>query len=67
MSRLSLCRGVVPLYFDAESFDEESLEHRIIEFLRDGEYLGKGDALLLTRGEPLGQAGSTNILKILAV
>jgi pyruvate kinase len=67
LSRLSLCRGVVPLYFDAESFDEQSLENRVIDFLLDSDYLAKGDALLLTRGEPLGQAGSTNILKILAV
>ena len=67
LSRLSLCRGVVPLYFDADSFDEASLEGQAIEFLRDSEYLEKGDALILTRGERLGQAGSTNILKILFV
>lgn len=67
LSRLSLCRGVIPLYFDADSFDQDSLESQAIEFLRDSEYLVKGDALILTRGERLGQAGSTNILKILSV
>ncbi len=67
LSRLSLCRGVIPLYFDADSFDHDSIEARAIEFLRDNEYLEKGDALLLARGEVLGKAGSTNILKILPV
>jgi pyruvate kinase len=67
LARLSLCRGVIPLYFDADSFAEEDLEGRAIEFLRDGEYLTPGDALILTRGENLGQAGATSILKILAV
>jgi pyruvate kinase len=67
LARLSLCRGVIPLYFDADSFDQESLESQAIEFLRDSEYLAKGDALILTRGERLGQAGATNNLKILPV
>lgn len=67
LARLSLCRGVVPLYFDADSFDPDSVEARAIEFLRDNDYLAKGDSLLLTRGEVLGEAGSTNIMKILPV
>lgn len=67
LSRLSLCRGVVPLYFDANSFDADSVEARAIEFLRDNDYLAKGDSLLLTRGEVLGEAGSTNMMKILPV
>lgn len=67
LSRLSLCRGVVPLFFDAESSDAENLETRTIEFLRDNDYLCRGDALLLTRGEILGEEGSTNNMKILPV
>ncbi|MEM9227528.1 MAG: pyruvate kinase [Verrucomicrobiota bacterium] len=67
LARLSLCRGVVPLYFDASSFSDENLEQHAIEFLCDGKFLEKGDALILTRGESMGQPGATNILKILAV
>jgi pyruvate kinase len=67
LSRLSLCRGVIPLYFDDSVFDADSVENRSVEFLRDHGYLAKGDALLLTRGEILGQSGSTNIMKILSV
>jgi pyruvate kinase len=67
LSRLSLCRGVIPLYFDADSFDHDSIEPRAIEYLRDDDFLSKDDALLLTRGEVMGTAGSTNIMKILPV
>ena len=67
LQRLCLCRGVVPLFFDAGAFDPDSVEPRAIEFLLDGGYLQKNDAILLTRGSILGRAGSTNIMKILPV
>jgi pyruvate kinase len=67
LQRLCLCRGVVPLFFDAEAFDPDSVESRAIEFLLDGGYLQKQDDILLTRGSIMGTAGSTNIMKILPV
>ncbi|MFK7830059.1 MAG: pyruvate kinase [Congregibacter sp.] len=69
LTRLSLCRGVVPLYFDADlEFDaQESIQERAIAFLRDANYLANGDSLLLTRGEAIGVRGSTNMMKILPV
>jgi pyruvate kinase len=67
LQKLCLCRGVVPLFFDATAFDHDSVEARAIEFLLDGGYLLKGDSILLTKGEIMGQAGSTNIMKILPV
>ncbi|MEM6582999.1 MAG: pyruvate kinase [Pseudomonadota bacterium] len=67
LQKLSLYRGVVPLYFDAPAFDRETVEASAIEFLLDGRYLQKGDSILLTKGEVLGRAGSTNIMKILPV
>ncbi|NQY04460.1 MAG: pyruvate kinase, partial [Halieaceae bacterium] len=67
LQKLSLCRGVVPLYFDASAFDHDAVEARAIEFLRDDNYLSKGDSILLTKGEVMGRPGSTNILKILPV
>jgi len=67
LQKLSMCRGVIPLFFDADAFDEDSVESRAIEFLKDGGYLSKDDAILLTKGEVMGRAGSTNIMKILAV
>jgi len=67
LQKLCLCRGVVPLFFDASAFPSETVESSAIEFLMDGGYLSKGDSILLTRGEVMGTAGSTNIMKILPV
>ena len=67
LQKLCLCRGVIPLFFDATAFDQDSVEARAIEFLLDGHYLQKNDSILLTTGEVMGRAGSTNIMKILPV
>ena len=67
LQRLCVCRGIVPLYFDAGAFDQDRVEARAIEFLLDRGYLGKGDSILLTKGTVLGTAGSTNIMKSLPV
>jgi len=67
LQKLCLCRGVIPLFFDASAFDAEEVESRAIEFLMDGGYLLKGDSILLTKGTVMGRAGSTNIMKILPV
>lgn len=67
LQRLCLCRGVVPLFFDASAFDPDKVEARAIEFLLDGGYLSKGDSILLTKGSQMGEAGATNILKVLPV
>lgn len=67
LQKLCLCRGVVPLYFDASAFEPTEVEARAIEFLLDGGYLRKNDDILLTKGSVMGTAGSTNIMKILPV
>jgi pyruvate kinase len=67
LQRLCLCRGVVPLFFDASVFDQDTVEASAIEFLCDEGQLHKGDAVLLTKGAIMGRPGSTNIMKILPV
>ena len=67
LQRLSLCRGVVPLYFEARPGEPEQAEQDAIHFLRQQRQLAAGDAVLLTRGSVMGQPGSTDIMKILAV
>jgi pyruvate kinase len=67
LQRLSMCRGVIPLFFDSSAFDADSVEARAIEFLKDGSYLRKDDSILLTKGAIMGRPGSTNIMKILPV
>jgi pyruvate kinase len=67
LQKLSMCRGVIPLFFDTDAFDQDSVESRAIEFLKEGGYLKKDDAILLTKGAVMGRAGSTSIMKILPV
>jgi pyruvate kinase len=67
LQKMCLCRGVVPLFFDAAAFDRDRVDGRAIEFLVDGGYLRKGDSIILTKGTVLGTAGSTNIMQILPV
>ena len=67
LRRLALCRGVIPLYFDVTAFDPADLEARVAEFLLDGGFIARGDYLMLTMGSAMGQAGKTNMLKILEV
>lgn len=67
LQMLCLCRGVIPLFFDATAFDHDSVDARAIEFLLDGGYLRKSDSILLTKGAILGRAGATNIMKVLPV
>jgi pyruvate kinase len=65
LQKLCMCRGVIPLFFDASAFDRDSVDARAIEFLLDGGYLQKDDSILLTKGATMGTAGGTNIMKIL--
>ncbi len=65
LQKLCMCRGVIPLFFDASAFDHDSVDARAIEFLLDGGYLQKDDSILLTKGATMGTAGGTNIMKIL--
>ena len=67
LRRLCLCRGVIPLYFDAAAFDGGEVDARAIEYIKSGGFLATGDSILLTKGMVMGQQGNTNILKILPV
>ena len=67
LQKLCLCRGVIPLFFDASAFDRDEVDARAIEFLKDGGYLLRDDSILLTKGTEMGRSGSTNIIKILPV
>ena len=67
LQKLCLCRGVIPLFFDASAFDQDDVEPRAIELLVDGGYLQQHDSILLTKGSVQGEAGATNIMKILPV
>jgi pyruvate kinase len=67
LQRLALCRGVIPLFFDFAAFSPQDLEARTVEFLVDGGFLSRGDFILMTMGSTQGEAGKTDLMKILPV
>jgi len=67
LQRLTLCRGVIPLYFDAAAFAVDEVDAAAIEFIKSNDYLQSGDAIILTKGLVMGQRGNTNMMKILPV
>ena len=67
LQRLALCRGVIPLFFDFSAFAPIDLEARTIEFLVDGGFVSHGDFILMTLGGAQGEAGKTDMMKILPV
>jgi len=67
LQRLALCRGVIPLFFDFTAFAPIDLEARTIEFLVDGGFVSHGDFILMTMGGAQGEAGKTDMMKILPV
>ncbi len=67
LQRLCLCRGVVPLYFDATAFDTDEVDARAIEYIKSCGYLQTDDEIILTKGMVMGRPGNTNIMKVLPV
>ena len=67
LTRLCLCRGVVPLYFDAGAFSPEEVDAQAIEYIKSCGLLSKNDSVILTKGVVVGERGNTNIMQILPV
>jgi pyruvate kinase len=64
--RLALYRNVRPLHFQVHTDRDESLA-AAERLLLDKELVKRGDRIVLTVGEPMGQPGGTNTLKIVRV
>jgi pyruvate kinase len=64
--RLALYRNVRPLHFQVHADRDESLA-AAERLLLDKELVKRGDLIVLTVGEPMGQPGGTNTLKIVRV
>ena len=65
--KLTLYRGVYPFPFEEESKDRDIILQAAEDDLRRRGAVKNGDLILLTIGEPIGQAGGTNTLKIVKV
>ena len=67
LRKLALCRGVIPLHFDAATVSNEDIDGHAIELLKSCGHLQENDEIILTKGMVMGQRGKTNLLKILQV
>nr|WP_322014996.1 pyruvate kinase [Paraburkholderia sp. J12] len=63
---MSLYRNVTPLHLDTSS-DRDTALQQAIEVVVSKGYASHGDMVVLTVGEPMGQPGGTNTLKIVRV
>ena len=64
--KAALYRNVTPLEL-AQVTDTDSVLHAAQNLLLDKGLVAKGDMIVVTWGEPMGQAGGTNALKIVKV
>jgi pyruvate kinase len=65
--RVSLYREVTPVFFDYNSREREEVLREAEQRLVDEGILTAGDVLIITIGEPIGQQGGTNTMKIVNV
>jgi pyruvate kinase len=64
--RLALYRNVHPLHLPMSS-DRDTTLAAAERLLLEREHVRRGDLIVMTVGEPMGQAGGTNTLKIVRV
>jgi pyruvate kinase len=65
--RVSIYRDVYPLLTEYIATDRDELLWQAEEILIAAGAVEKGDLIVLTIGEPIGQAGGTNTMKIVKV
>jgi len=65
--RASLFRGVYPIRFEEPSTDPDIVLPRAVDELKRLGVVDSGDLVAVTIGEPIGQPGGTNTLKIIRV
>lgn len=67
LRKVSLYRGVVPMFFDPTTVSVENVNSAAIELLERAGHVKRGDYVIITRGDSLGIMGGTNTLKIFKV
>ena len=63
---MQIYRNVRPLHLDSSNDRDVALQQALEVVVGKG-YAARGDMVVLTVGEPMGQAGGTNTLKIVRV
>ena len=61
--QLALSHGVVPLHASYQQ-DTDTLFNHAVQVARDAGYVKMGDRVVITAGLPIGNSGSTNVIKV---
>ena len=65
--KITLYRGVYPVYFDATRESRETINQAAIDTLLKRGAVTQGDLVILTKGDLTGEHGGTNAMKIMVV
>ncbi|MBQ8350631.1 MAG: pyruvate kinase [Clostridia bacterium] len=64
--QLALSHGVVPLRTQMQN-DSDKLFGHVMQVVRESGYVKSGDRVVITAGLPIGESGSTNVVKVQTV
>lgn len=67
LSKVTLYRGVIPIYFSHEAQTHIEVNRDIVAQLRSYGMAKTGDKFIITKGDLVGTKGSTNELKVITV
>ena len=67
LGRVTLYRGVFPIYFTHELQDHAEVNREIVALLRKWHRAQNGDKFIITKGDLTGIKGGTNALKVIVV
>jgi pyruvate kinase len=67
LGRVTLYRGVFPVYFTHEAQDHAEVNREIIDQLKKYQSIKDGDKFIITKGDLTGVQGGTNALKVFTV
>jgi pyruvate kinase len=67
LGRVTLYRGVFPVYFTHEAQDHAEVNREIIDQLKKYQNVKDGDKFIITKGDLTGVQGGTNALKVFTV
>lgn len=65
--KLTLYRGVYPFPIDQEGKDRDEILREMEQVLLKEQVVNKGDMVIFTFGEPIGNPGGTNTMKIIKI
>lgn len=67
LGRMTLLRGVYPVYFDVTLYDRDEVNQKAAAILEERGVVQFGDIAILTKGDHMGVGGGANAVKILKI